>query len=62
MAVHGTRSALRKHDWRMGDTNAEVRVLEPISTEGMTEEDIPVLRERVRDLIVAEVAKMSTAA
>ena len=62
MAVHGTRSALRKHDWRMGDTNAEVRVLEPISTEGMTEEDIPVLRERVRDLIVAEVAKMGAAA
>ena len=62
MAVHGTRSALRKHDWRMGDTNAEVRVLEPISTEGMTAEDIPVLRERVRDLIVAEVAKMSAAA
>ena len=62
MAVHGTRSALRKHDWRMGDTNAEVRVLEPISTDGMTEEDIPVLRERVRDLIVAEVAKMSAAA
>jgi hypothetical protein len=62
MAVHGTRSALRKHDWRMGDTNAEVRVLEPISTVGMTEDDIPVLRERVRDLIVAEVAKMSAAA
>ena len=62
MAVHGTRSALRKHDWRMGNTKAEVRVLEPISTEGMTEEDIPVLRERVRDLIVAEGAKMSAAA
>jgi 1-acyl-sn-glycerol-3-phosphate acyltransferase len=62
MAVHGTRSALRKHDWRMGDADAEVRVLEPISTEGMTEDDIPVLRERVRDLIVAEVAKMSAAA
>jgi hypothetical protein len=45
----------------MGDTNAEVRVLEPISTVGMTEDDIPVLRERVRDLIVAEVAKMSAA-
>jgi hypothetical protein len=62
MAVHGTRSALRKHDWRMGDTNATVRVLEPISTEGMTEADIPVLRDRVRELIVAEVAKMSDAA
>ena len=62
MAVHGTRTALRKHDWRMGDTNAEVRVLPPISTEGMTEAEIPELRERVRDLIVAEVAKMSAAA
>jgi hypothetical protein len=28
----------------------------------MTEADIPELRERVRDLIVAEVAKMSAAA
>jgi hypothetical protein len=37
-------------------------VLEPISTEGMTEADIPVLRDRVRELIVAEVAKMSAAA
>lgn len=46
----------------MGDTDAEVRVMEPISTEGMTEADIPVLRERVRDLIIAEVAKMSNAA
>ena len=62
MAVHGTRTALHKHDWRMGDTNAEVRVLPPISTEGMTEAEIPELRERVRDLIVAEVAKMSAAA
>ena len=62
LAVHGTRTALRKHDWRMGDTDAEVRVMEPISTEGMTEADIPVLRERVRDLIIAEVAKMSNAA
>ena len=44
------------------DADAEVRVLEPISTVGMTEVDIPVLRERVRDLIVAEVAKMSAAA
>ena len=62
LVVHGTRSALRKHDWRLGDSRAEVRVLEPISTEGMTENDIPVLRDRVRDLIANEIQIMRAAA
>jgi len=62
LVVHGTRSALRKHDWRLGDSRAEVRVLEPIETVGLTEADIPELRERVRALIVAEVASMRAAA
>ena len=30
LAVHGTRTALRKHDWRLGVADAEVHVLEPI--------------------------------
>jgi 1-acyl-sn-glycerol-3-phosphate acyltransferase len=58
MAVHGTRSALRKHDWRLGDSTAEVRVLAPIETTGMTEADIPVLRDRVRELIAHEITLM----
>ncbi|MFM8528243.1 MAG: lysophospholipid acyltransferase family protein [Ilumatobacteraceae bacterium] len=62
LVVHGTRSALRKHDWRFGDTRAEVRVLQPIPTEGLTEADIPELRERVRDLISHEIDAMSRAA
>jgi len=53
MAVHGTRDCLRKHDWRQGHATAEVRVLEPISTEGMTDADLPALRDRVRNLIIA---------
>jgi 1-acyl-sn-glycerol-3-phosphate acyltransferase len=53
LAVHGTRDALRKNDWRLGDADAEVRVLEPISTEGMTMDDMPALRKRVREMIVA---------
>jgi len=60
--VHGTRSALRKHDWRFGDTEAEVRVLQPIPTEGLTEADIPELRERVRDMIAGEIEEMNRAA
>jgi 1-acyl-sn-glycerol-3-phosphate acyltransferase len=58
MAVHGTRSALRKHDWRLGDSTAEVRVLAPIETTGMTEADSPVLRDRVRELIAREITSM----
>lgn len=61
LALHGTRTALRKHDWRLGDAHAEVRVLEPISTDGLTEADIPALREKVRSVIAAELESMKAA-
>jgi len=61
LAVHGTRTALRKHDWRMGDSDAEVRVLAPVSTEGLTEADIPALRDRVRTMIISEIEHMRLA-
>lgn len=61
LVVHGTRSALRKHDWRLGDTSAEVRVLAPVPTEGLTEADVPALRDRVRGLIADELAAMTAA-
>lgn len=51
MAVHGTRDCLRPNDWRMGRAIAEVRVLDPIETTGLTRDDLPELRDRVRDLI-----------
>ncbi len=53
IAVHGTRDCLRKDDWRLGRAIAEVRVLEPISTEGMTDDDLPALRARVQAAIEA---------
>ena len=53
LAVYGTRDALRKHDWRLGYAKAEVRVLDPIATEGMTMDDVAALSDRVRELIVA---------
>ncbi|MFM7872350.1 MAG: lysophospholipid acyltransferase family protein, partial [Actinomycetota bacterium] len=59
LVVHGTRTALMKHDWRMGDSDAEVRVLAPVPVDGLTEADIPVLREKIRSLIAAELAVMS---
>jgi len=52
LAVSGTGTALRKHDWRFGRSDAEVRVLEPVETAGLTLNDIPELKARVRQTIV----------
>lgn len=52
MAVAGTRNAMPKGSPLIGRARAEVRVLEPIPTEGLTLADVPALRDRVRALIV----------
>jgi 1-acyl-sn-glycerol-3-phosphate acyltransferase len=59
LAVHGTKTALRKHDWRLGDATAEVRVLEPISTEGLTLADVDRLKEQVRERIRTELTALA---
>jgi 1-acyl-sn-glycerol-3-phosphate acyltransferase len=48
MAVAGTRQAMAKGSMLFNRARAEVRVLEPIQTTGMTPADVPALRERVR--------------
>ena len=58
LVVCGSREALNKGDWRMNVTSAEVRVLEPIDTTGMTKDDIVPLRDRTRQLIADELARM----
>ena len=58
IVVDGTRTALEADDWRMNATHAEVRILEPIETTGMTRDDIEALRDRVRTLIADELARM----
>lgn len=58
LAVHGTKTALRKHDWRLGRSDAEVHILPAVPTDGLTAADVPALRDRVRDLIAAELATM----
>lgn len=54
LVVAGTRGALPKGSLLIGRARAEVRVLDPISTEGLAPEDAPALRERVRSLIQGE--------
>jgi 1-acyl-sn-glycerol-3-phosphate acyltransferase len=59
LAVHGTKTALRKHDWRLGVSNADVYVLDPIDTTGMTSADVNALRDRARDAIAAKLAEVA---
>ncbi|HEY5665014.1 MAG TPA: lysophospholipid acyltransferase family protein [Ilumatobacter sp.] len=58
LAVVGTRTALVKHDWRFGSSHAEVRVLDPIPTDGLTKHDVEALRDRTRAVIVAALEAM----
>lgn len=53
MAVAGTAAALPKHDWRFGQARAYVAIGTPISTLGLTLEDLPVLKDQVRAEILA---------
>jgi 1-acyl-sn-glycerol-3-phosphate acyltransferase len=52
LVVAGTRNAMPKGSFLFGRARAEVRALDPISTEGLTLRDVPALRDRVRQLII----------
>ncbi|HWL45497.1 MAG TPA: lysophospholipid acyltransferase family protein [Ilumatobacter sp.] len=60
LAVMGTRDALIKHDWRFGSSHAEVRVLDPIPTDGLAKHDTTALREQARTAIATALADMRT--
>jgi 1-acyl-sn-glycerol-3-phosphate acyltransferase len=53
LVVAGTRTAMAKGSFRFRRARATCRVLEPVETTGLTEADIPALRDRVRALIDA---------
>lgn len=52
LAIHGTRDCLLSGSWIQGRARAEVRVLAPVPTEGLTKGDLGALRKQVRDSIV----------
>ena len=62
LVLDGTYPALQKGDWRFGVADAEVRVLEPVETAGLTIDDVSSLRDRVRTMITDELASMRAAA
>ncbi len=61
LVVHGTSTALPKHDWRFGRSTAVVKVLAPVETTGLSADDVPALKERVRQMIVAGRAELAAA-
>ena len=57
LALDGTQDALPKHTWKFGDSDQiRLHVLAPVETTGLTVEDVPVLREQVRAVIIEQVA------
>jgi 1-acyl-sn-glycerol-3-phosphate acyltransferase len=53
MAVAGTSTALRKHDWKAHYSRGLVTVGTAISTAGMTLADLPRLKAEAREQILA---------
>ncbi len=62
LAIDGTSNALRKHDWRFGRADhIRLKVLPPISTEGMKAADTEALRNRARSMIAQQLADWRSA-
>jgi 1-acyl-sn-glycerol-3-phosphate acyltransferase len=53
IAIAGTRQMRPKHSKWFGKAHACAKILAPVDTSGMTEADLPALRERARDAIAA---------
>jgi 1-acyl-sn-glycerol-3-phosphate acyltransferase len=62
LVVHGTATALPKHDWRFARSTANVRVLPPVDTTGLTPADVPALKQRVRQLMTDARAELAAGA
>ena len=59
IALEGSYGCLPKKSWRFGPPQTIlVRLLPPVPTAGLTNDDVPALRDRVRGLILNEVASL----
>jgi 1-acyl-sn-glycerol-3-phosphate acyltransferase len=58
LAIEGASDCLPKHSWIFGDPrDVNIQILAPVETRGMTSRDVPLLRERVRALIISQIAQ-----
>lgn len=51
IVVAGTRECISKGSWLVGRARAVARVLPPVETAGLTLDDVPALRDKVRAMI-----------
>ena len=56
LAVDGTMNALPTQGWIFGRATCRVHVFAPVETAGLTSDDVPALRERIRQMVVEQVA------
>jgi 1-acyl-sn-glycerol-3-phosphate acyltransferase len=58
LAIEGSRDCLPKHSWKFGDpANIVLKVFPPIETTGLKAQDANDLCERVRQLIIKQIAE-----
>ncbi len=58
LAIDGSHSCLPKHSWRFGEpADIMLKVLPPVTTEGLQSGDTAALCEKVRGMIIAQVAE-----
>ncbi len=62
LAVDGTKDALPTLGWQFDAADVRLHVFAPIETAGLTEADVPALREQVRALIRDRIAAWREAA
>ena len=57
VVIEGSRDCLPKKSWKFGPPqDILLRVLPPVETRGLTTEGVPELRDRVRGMIIAQIA------
>ena len=56
LAIDGAMDALPKHGWQFSRVDVRLDVLPPVPTAGLTEADVPALRDRVREMILNHIA------
>ena len=58
IVVEGSSDCLPKRSWKFGAVQTiRLRVLSPIDTAGLSMDDVPILRDKVRELVVTQIAE-----
>ena len=58
LAIEGSRECLPKHGWKFGEPgDIDLRILPPVETNGMSADSTSELAERVRQVIIRQIAE-----